>query len=839
MTAADVVVPPEIPVEVALGLLRNAVLECADDAISQADALIQQVILLAARVDLLAATAARTTGNTPYDHAKLSLATQRVEELAPADPDMLLELVTAQLVADENPEAITATLAALQAGQAGRLEPHVAAAAVKYLLNTGHTQQARRLLDGLLPTSRSIPPWGTTATGVSVASTELSSFARQLLAEVLTECEEQLVRSPGDRALRRLHASTLVEFEQHEKGLQEIEAILDRDPSDDEMVWAQVVTLMRLKRYEQALALLGRLPAPISSAPAVLALRVRLLLVLGQPDAAAIDAADAARRHPQQIDVRLALVEALIANGRQDEARKEVDGLLLEHPGNPDLLRVRGTALYASGDLTGGMEALRRAVDADPGDPDTRAALARALSDAGDLEAALAHLDAALDGHPERSDILLTRVRVLRLSGRSVEALETLDRFPEGAAEGTWELRGDLLLELNREPEAVSWYARCLRRARDAGETGQRFVENLERIAQRLYKQDRYQQGLDALAPARRAGLLSPAALSLRAELLRLTEKWHESLAQADELLALGVGEVWLGGTKAATLIALSRSREALDLLATVLEESPGYLFARTIRIVALDALGRVTDARRELEEHFADEANLDSWMVWAVMARAQLLIDAARYEDAVGILRAALEHGREEADWYGPLAVAYNRMGKPRRALNTMRKAFTVANDNVDEWQWVELADTLSVLHHGADEEAVGIYKRVAAKRDHETIPKNVALRAWCQFRLGEFEGAIARYRAAIKAASDPLLDVRLRFGIWLFLLGLPDHEERMLARAQADLAEIQDRAAAKGLAAEAGYVLKLLEQDIRYADNKGDFAQIRRHWPSSVPLP
>ncbi len=837
MTAAEAAAPPEIPVEVALRLLRNAVFECANDAMNLADALHHRVGLLAARVDLLAATAA-ATGDAPHSYAQVDMAAQRVQEFSPADPDVLLELVTALLVVDENPKAIAATLAGLRTEQPNRPEPDTAAAALRYLLRTGHAHQARRLLDTLLPTAQSIPSWRTATAGTGVAITELSPFARQLLTVTLAASEEELVHSPDDLALRRVHASALVELGQREKGLQEIEEILRRDPSDGETGWAEVITLAQLGRNERALAQLDRLPAPISLVPAVLALRVRLLLALGKTDTAATTALDAARLHPEQIDVRLALVEALTATGRHDEAQKQVDGLLLEHPDSPLLLTVRGKLQHASGDLTSATETLGRAVHAGPDDPDARVALASVLSDKGDLEAALAHLDAALESHPERADIRLERARVLRSSGRSVEALETLEGVPEGAAEATWELRGDLLLELNREPEAISWYARCLASAHEAGGSAQRFADALESTAERLYGQDRYSEALDALTPVRLAGLLSPRGMRLRAELLRLTEKWFESLAQADEVLATETGDAWVMGTKAATLVALSRSQEALDLLATALEESPDYLFGQSFRIVALDELGRVTDAQQLLEEHFSDEAIQDNWAVWAVMARSQLLIDAARYEDAVRILKAALQGGRDEASWYGPLAVAYSRLGRPKRAVDTMRRAFAAVNDNVSQWARIELADALSVLHHGADEEATGIYQRLASERDEEIVPKDVAMRAWCQLRLGELDGAIARYRAAIGAAKDPLLNERLRLGIGLLIADVPDHEERTLNRALADLAEIPDRAAAKGLVTEAHYVLSLLEGDTRYADKDVDFTQLHRRLSASASL-
>jgi tetratricopeptide (TPR) repeat protein len=831
MTTAEAAAPPDIPVEAALRMLRNAVFERASNTMSQADALHKRIGLLAARVDLLAATAT-ATGDAPNSRAEIGVAARRVEEFRSIDPDVLLELVTALLVADDDPRAIAAAVAALRTGQPSRLEPDTAAAALGYLLCTGHAHQARRLLDALLPTAQSIPSWRTATAGLGVAISEPSPFARELLTVTLAATEEELARSPDDLALRRVHAYALVELGRREKGLQEFEEILKRDPSDGETGWAEVITLVQLGRQEQALALLEQLPAPISFVPAVLALRARLLLALDQKDAAVAAAMDAARMHPEQIDVRLALVEALTATGQQDEAQKQLDGLLLEHPDDPLVLTVRGRSQHAGGDVTGAAETLRRAVQLGPDDPDARVALAGVLLDQGAGEAALAHLDAALGSHPERTDILLERARVLRSFGRLVEALEALDAVPEGAYEATWELRGDLLLELDRKPEAISWYTRCLTSALATGGDAQRFVDALRVTAARLYAQDRYQEALDALAPIRRAGLVSPATMSLRAELLRLTEKWHESLAQADEVLAMGTGDAWIKGTKGAILAALSRSQEALDVLAPVLEESPGYLFGQSYRIVALDQLVRVAEAQQVLEEHFSEAAE-GLWMVWTVMARSQLLIDAAQYEDAARILKEALRGGRDEASWYGPLAVAHARLGRPRRAVDTMRKAFAGTNGNLAEWARVELADALSLLPQGADgearDEAREIYQWLASKQDHETAPKDVALRAWSQFRLGKPDDAIPRYRAAIDAAADPMLNERFQLGIALVMAGGPESGRSTLDRVLADLADIADRAAAKGLAMEALHVLELLKKDTQFTAKAVDFAEVR----------
>lgn len=826
--APESVAPAELPVEAALQILRDSVFDCATDAFSMAEMLSRRVGLLQARVQLLASAAA-AAGGSHHDRDRIDKLTRGILKLAPSDPDVRLELATALFVVQDDPRPASVLLDGLRNALPSRAEPGTASPAVRYLLRTGHTRQARAVLDALLPRRRLISPWGSAAEPNRFGTTEPSTFTRQLLTAALAASDELLPRSADDLPLRRMRAYAFMDLGQNEAVLRETAEILRWDRSDAEARWAEIVALARLGRADEALTRLGRMPA---ATPEVASLRIRLLLASGSAEKAVSVADDAAQRYPDDVDVRVALAEALVAAGSPATARNQIEDLLRTHPNDAVLLAVKGRMQYADGDATGAVETLQRAVEEDPNDPDTHVALAQALASKGDQPAAFAHLDIALERHPQRADIQVERARMLRSAGHSVEALETLDAVAEGAAgaEAARELRADLLLDLNREREAISWYARSLNEALESGGDAQHFADALEATAYRLSDQERYEDALDALEPLLRAGLLSVDGMSLRAELLRLTGNLHESIAQADEVLATGTEDVWIRGTKAATLFELSRSREALDLLDPALKESPNYLFGQYLLVAALDELGRMTEALRVADEQLVDVKEDGDWEFFAVSARARLLVDVGRHDEAVRILKDALASGRNEASWFGILAGAYSRLGKPKRALDTMRRAIAVAHGDLPDWAWVELADALSRVHRGSDEESDAIYSRLASKSDEKSGPKEIGLRAWCQLRLGEVTAAITRYREAIDAAKDPLINERLQLGLALLLADRQQEAQSIIERTVDVLSTIADRAAITGYLSEARYAVSLLSNDKLYANRRSTMTHMRR---------
>jgi tetratricopeptide (TPR) repeat protein len=813
-------------IEAAVTRLRDLVFEGADYAPRRADELRRRIDVVGMRADLLAAMAALNSDDqggrdgTAAAAQRLSQVLTDDPQVLTSDPDVQLELAVALLVTDQDADATSRALASLGAYEQARLDPATAAGAVRYLIGHHRAQAAEQLLLTLLPAAFAPPTWQDAEPGGTVVRAEPSAFARQLLTATLAASEQVRDRSPDDLAMRRLRVSALVGLGQLGGALAEITEILRRDPADTVTQWAEVVTLARLGQPGAALAQLDEMPRDAVSAAEVVTVRVRLLLSAGRADEAAGVARDAADRYPDNIAVQLALAEVLTAAGESKQSLDLVDELLTKHPAEPALLTLRGVLLHRGGELPDAKQSLSEAVAGDPASADARIALASVLADSGNPEGALAQLEQVPAQDPRRGEALLERARVLRSSRQPVAALEVLGSAEEAGVDGPalHEMRGQLLLELGRETEAASWFERGLTAAINSGADAQKFVDALDLTARRLTDQGRYEVALATLTSLVSAHRISSSQMALRAELLRLTSRWHECLAQADQAVAAGADASWVSSTQAAALVSLSRSQEALVLLGQPLRADPNYQFASSYQVSALDRVGRPADALTIVKRLARQKRDEEWWRTWLVTVRAELLNNLGRFGSAVRFLRNALKE-RQEFEWYGPLAVAYSRQSRHEDAVATWRLAVAMPGEEPQDWGWVEFADALSAggsaAGSSASDEATAIYRRLASKTAADALPTDVIMWAWAALRLGELDGAITHYRWAIDAATDHLAGERLRLAMALFLAGNTAEGERELGRALADLAGLADRACAETIIGETHYAIGVLKRD------------------------
>jgi tetratricopeptide (TPR) repeat protein len=578
------------------------------------------------------------------------------------------------------------------------------------------------------------------------------------------------------------------------------------------------VILRHLADYRGALQDLDLLPPDVASTPWALSMRVGLLLALDRRSEARAAGADAVTRYRDDPDVGLSYALAVEADGKPEQSLELIQDLLKTHPEHAELLTFEGSLLRRLDRLPEAMAALNKAVEEDPRNPEARATLAGMLADAHQTDEAIAHLDRALGDNPERVDLLLQRARILARDHRTVEALEALDEAHQRGAGGfeAFGLRGDILLELGREAEAVAWYERAFQeaRARAADAAGQ-YAQSLEGIARRLFESTtQYEQALDALRPLTEPGALSASGMTLRAELLRVTERRKEAIEQADMAIAAGGDYVRVSGTKAQSLFELNRSQEALTILDDILERDPKYLFGRSTQIAAFDEVGRASEAVDLLQRYFSEGPA--EWRIWSQIAFSQLLADLGRYEDAAAKL--GQDHLKlldpSEADlgyWRSTLGSAYNRLGRVQEAAEELTHAMDIFGDDAPSWVQREFADALARRDGKLTDEATTAYRDLGTIDPPELAPNARADRAWAKSRLGQLDEAIDDYRAAFVAASDPIVPPRFRFVALLHAAGLPDAEME-LERALAATAAFPDRIQANAVLLEADYILDLL---------------------------
>jgi tetratricopeptide (TPR) repeat protein len=841
--------PAVEPVEAAVSELRDLVFAGSRDATTEAGELRRRIGLLAARVDLLAEIAT-VDDEVPPAGDGIRAVLERIKMIKPDDADVLLELCTALALRDEDAELRWA-LDALRAGGTGRLSVTAAMAALTHLVLRQRVREAESLLLALLPLSFRTPAWRADAGG-DTASTEPSRFVRRLLTAVLTATKtpsgswssaEEADRSPVDGvALRRLRITALIGLRDFPRAYREITELVYQDRGDARTRWDEIVVLAWLGRDDEALARLDELPDGMAPEPAVISLRVKLLLAMGQIAVAGAVAREAAIRYPGEFDVQLCQAEALAAAGQHDDALQQVDHLLTRERDEGDslggehdevaLLTIKGNLQHLSGDLPGALDTLESAVAGDPASPSARIALARTLAAAGDDEQALAHLAQVPPGDPRFGEALLERARLLRSSGRSAEAWQLLKPLYEERAGSVelYQICGDLLSEIESYTEAMAAYLRGLKTARKLGTDPAGFAKGLEDTATRLAVQGRYEEALEALTPLLEPELLSVQGMALRAELLRLTMRWHDALAQARRLERSSADPSWVAGTKAATLVALNRSQEAMD----VLGRPAGLdIFSASVWIAALDEVGRVTEALAVLDERFRDLPADSEWLVWATMARAQLLIDLGRHAEASRILKRALRE-KTEADLYEPLAVIYSRMHNPKRAVETWRQVLTMTAGSTVDWCRLEFADALSAQAGKPTDEAKDAYLRLTSKIVAESVPRNIAMRGWAALRLGDVDSATAGLLEAVRNAPDPFLVERSRLAMAQFLAGDEKAGARTLDRVLIEAGDLADRPRGRAIVTEASYLLGLLEKDASPHCDPERLALVRRRLPA-----
>jgi tetratricopeptide (TPR) repeat protein len=446
-------------------------------------------------------------------------------------------------------------------------------------------------------------------------------------------------------------------------------------------------------------------------------------------------------------------------------------------------------------------------------DADQLAVLADVLARSGRTDEALAELARATEAHPTRADLEVLRARILELVDQPLDALNALDRAKALGAGGhdVQAVRGAAYKRVERLEEAVAAFASALEGAAELGAPeASAYARELESLADDLLDRGRQDAALAALEAARQAELLTPNGIGLRAELLRLRKQWSAALEQALAARAAGATSVWLLGTMAQVLVALSRSEEALDVLAEAMERSADYAFGRSVQIAALDEVGRVSQALDLLDRHFPAREPPQNWEVWAQMARAQLLTDAGEYEDALRCLETGVDDFTAP-DLRGTRGSLLSRVGDPVGAAEELRAVDAALLGNVEEWVLLELADALALKRGIGDAEAQKYYRRLLSDPVREVTPRLTAQRAWATFRLGARDpdvDAVAMasdlYRRAFDAASDPLFDERFRYVAVLCCRAATRPAEAAAAGASTAEAQAANVKAAAGAIAE-----------------------------------
>jgi tetratricopeptide (TPR) repeat protein len=369
----------------------------------------------------------------------------------------------------------------------------------------------------------------------------------------------------------------------------------------------------------------------------------------------AVEAFDRATSRPAQA-VATALAGALAAVKRAGDAIELLRSAAKQDPGDPSVARLLAEQLEAVGDLAGASKAysalaqvvtpdesvkiLRHAVELDPGDLDLRAELGRALLRTREWDMATETLRAVIDrlplSHPGRSWL----AEAYRQSGNLDAALATT------------------LVVLEAHPD-----------------------DSLALRVRAACHADRRELDL-ALTDLRRVLESHPDDDAARGELVYLLDRsgrTSEALAEA-QLLANSRPDDPTALATLGEILQASDGVEAIRVLDRALALAPEDLDIRFRRAEVLRRLGRLDEARAELEALL--DARPDDPLV--VGTHGQVLAAEGKSEEALVALDRALELSRGLAWVLESKATVEFVLGRRTDGLATLDRLLELQPDNV-----------------------------------------------------------------------------------------------------------------------------------------------------------
>ncbi|WP_161602099.1 tetratricopeptide repeat protein [Tautonia marina] len=572
-------------------------------------------------------------------------------------------------------------------------------------------------------------------------------------------------------------------------------------------------------QHDQAIASFNRAEPGLmaSQKPSLLLLRADSKLKLGQRAAALDDLRAAVELAPENPEVRLALVQALVPEGA-DRALAELRDAIAESPESIDLrvallrsLLAQQAALPASRRSWSRFETAlndARTIEALKDDPALALLEIQRLQIDGQTDEALARLESAVAEHPKEVVFWTTWSDLLVRQNRFEEALAVLERASSPEAVGTLPAltltQARLLSQLGRGRDAID----LLSEAASTLPTNQR-PEILQALGRMHIARGQFDEARAAFAawqtlqPGSAIPLLAQLELAIDTGDIPGAEAALQALRGPQEQpglpYRLGLAEFLLrvpGADK------LGRTRKALDTLAPILgdgtDKNPGLApelaTALHLRGLAYRQLGELDTNPNPVEASF-DLALADLRSAWekgegrALAPMIDLLVRLDRLDEIDRLPRlssttgfdaqidrlaaeACLRNGRldlaaeyVERAGQSPSAstpqfaawrmAMYDRLGRTAQVEQMLRAQ---ANDRRDAPSWIALIRYLAARGQPeAAQEAIASMKRLVISDFPEL------LEAQAQEAIGKLDAADASYQAALEARPDDPLALLL----------------------------------------------------------------------------
>jgi tetratricopeptide (TPR) repeat protein len=398
-------------------------------------------------------------------------------------------------------------------------------------------------------------------------------------------------------------------------------------------------------------------------------------------------------------------------------------------------------ALARTSDASAALSLLERLSAPDASSPYARLALAAQAGVAGDTVRAATEARAAIALAPTNASV-------------AIAAAQHVARSPSGN-EGAIELLRDFL---TREPTSI-----------DARLVLARWLASAQRPAQ-AREQLELALAQDRSSPS---VLFSLAQIAWQAQQGAMAEDYLQQLIALPADIKRDNGVAWLflgqiAETDGKTELALERYARV--------NQGSQVTAAAVRRAVLLGKLGRIDEARSTLQ---ATGVTTNRDRVQLISAEAQVLREARRYQDALGVLSEALERLPENPELLYDHAMAAEKVDRLDLLESSLRKLISLRPDHAHAYN--ALGYTLADRNQRLDEAKELIQKALQLRPDDGHILDSMG---WVLYRQGDLAGALEFLKKAWE--KTPEAEVAVHLGEVLWKMGKPEEARRFWLEAR-----------------------------------------------------
>jgi tetratricopeptide (TPR) repeat protein len=229
-------------------------------------------------------------------------------------------------------------------------------------------------------------------------------------------------------------------------------------------VLTRITELLGLSRYDEAIALFDTIDPALRESSRIRLLKASVLSSVGKYDEARAIAEAISAAEPNNTEALFVLAAVEGASGRERQQRTVLERIIKAEPDNADALTALGTLHLRSRSLKNAASYFDRVLKKEPNNPGALLGMAQVLRLSRDRENAGALLNRVVELYPETPAAWSERARYHRGGGQLRLALADLDEAKRLAPGDYWVAidRGNVLLDLNRKPEALEEFTRAM-----------------------------------------------------------------------------------------------------------------------------------------------------------------------------------------------------------------------------------------------------------------------------------------------------------------------------------------------------------------------------------------